>query len=121
MRIVNKFRGTRGFGIAYERLLRFRYMITSHTEERVRILAFWEKHGLAATQEAFHVSRRTLFRWQEVLRKNQGKIASLTPKKTIPQNKEKENPASWTGSKDHHPENKVSKTRERKDLCVSRG
>ena len=89
MRIVNKFRGTRGFGIAYERLLRFRYMITSHTEERVRILAFWEKHGLAATQEAFHVSRRTLFRWQEVLRKNQGKIASLTPKKTIPQNKRK--------------------------------
>lgn len=89
MRIFNKFRGTRGFVMIYERLLRFRYMITPHTEERVRILAFWEKHGLAATQEAFHVSRRTLFRWQALLQGGGGQLKSLTPRSTAPHTKRK--------------------------------
>lgn len=89
MQIFNKFRGTRGFVIAYERLLRFRYMITPHTEERVRILSFWKKHGLAATEEAFKISRRTLFRWQVLLEEGRCQLKSLTPKSTAPHTKRK--------------------------------
>jgi transposase InsO family protein len=64
-------------------------MITQQTEERVRILAFWEKHGLEATMEAFQVARRTLFHWQKTLKESGGQIESLTPKKTTPKNKRK--------------------------------
>ena len=87
MHIFNKFKGTKGFAIAWQHHIRFQYMITQKTEERVRILAFWEKHGQEATKEAFGVSRRTLFRWQALLRQGAGALISLTPKKTIPKNK----------------------------------
>ena len=53
-------------------------------EQRVRTLIFWEKYGDGATQEAFKVSRRTLYRWQEALRRSEGKIQSLDKKSTAP-------------------------------------
>ncbi len=59
MRIFNKLRGTRGIVKSWQDGL--------HNQEsihRARVLAFWKKHGLLATKEAFGVSRRTLFRWQ---------------------------------------------------------
>lgn len=79
MRIFNKFKGTRGFLSLYERVLRFRYMITEQAKERCRILAFWERHGDEATQEAFKVSRRTLFRWQKKLNDSLGKLEEVVP------------------------------------------
>ncbi len=37
-----------------------------HTQpEREKILLFWKTHGLAATADAFQVSRATLFRWEK--------------------------------------------------------
>ncbi len=89
MRIFNKFRGTKGFISTWERVIRFRYMITEQAKERCRILAFWEKHGDDATKEAFKVSRRTLFNWQAALSKGGGKLESLNPVKRIPKNKRK--------------------------------
>ena len=89
MRIFNKFKGTKGFITIWERVLRFRYMITEQAKERCRILAFWEKHGNEATQEAFKVSRRTLFRWQKKLEDSLGKLEGLNKGKTIPKNTRK--------------------------------
>jgi hypothetical protein len=63
MKIFNKFRGTKGFISTWERMIRFRDMITKEAKERVRILVFWKKHGTEATTEAFKVKRRTLFLW----------------------------------------------------------
>lgn len=54
-------------------------MICSSAEQRLKVLQFWERHGLVATQEAFGVSRRTLFVWQAQLRRGQGKPHTLTP------------------------------------------
>jgi len=34
-------------------------------KHRQQVLLFWQTHGLAATKDAFRVSRRTLFRWQK--------------------------------------------------------
>ena len=59
-------------------------MICKSAEERYKILAFWERHGLSATQEAFDVSRRTLFAWQAQLRGGQGRPHSLAPRLTRP-------------------------------------
>ena len=84
MRIRSNLRGTKGFGTAYNRLIRFRYMISEKAKERVRILAFWEKHGTDATRDAYGVSKRTLFRWQSVLESGNGKLEALNPERTAP-------------------------------------
>lgn len=89
MHQFNKFRGTRGFVSMWERVIRFRYMITEQAKERCRILAFWEKHGDEATMEAFRISRRTLFRWQKKLEKSMGKLEGLNRGSTTRKRKNK--------------------------------
>ena len=73
----------------WERVLRFRYMITEKAQKRCRILAFWEKHGNEAAREAFGISRRPLFRWQKSLRKQGGKLEGLNPVSTAPKKRRK--------------------------------
>ena len=89
MRTFNIFRGTKGFVSTWERVLRFRDMITNQAQQRVKILAFWQRHGEAATKEAFGVSRRTLFRWQRALTNTRGKLESLNPRSTAPASRRK--------------------------------
>lgn len=89
MRIFNKFQSTKGFISGWERMLRFRYMITETAKQRIRILAFWEKHGNEAAQEAFKISGRTLFRWQTALKKSGGKLDGLNPISTAPKRRRK--------------------------------
>src|SRR3989344_3891961 len=89
MRIFNKFKRTKGFISTWERVIRFRYMITEKAKQRCRILSFWEKHGLIATKEAFGVSRPTLFRWQKELKINQGKLEALNPRSRAPKTRRK--------------------------------
>lgn len=84
MRQFNKFANTKGFVSTWYQVLRFRYMITEQAKYRCRVLAFWEKHGIEATKEAFHLSQRTLYRWQRALRQNAGKLDGLNPKSTAP-------------------------------------
>ncbi len=84
MAYFNKFRGTKGFISTYNRVLRFRYMITEEAKRRTKILAFWEKHGLDATKEAFDVGRATLFRWQKKLDEGKGKLESINPLSRAP-------------------------------------
>ena len=59
-------------------------MICPSAEQRLKVLQFWERHGLKATQEAFGVSRRTLFAWQARLRSGAGKPHALAPGSTRP-------------------------------------
>lgn len=88
MRQFNIFRGTKGWLWLYERQIRLAHMHNlKEAEERMRMLIFWEKHGDEAAKEAFRVSRRTLYRWQESLRRNQGKIQSLDKRSTAPKRK----------------------------------
>ena len=57
-------------------------MICKSATERLNVLRFWEPHGLLATQEAFGLSRRTLFAWRAQLRAGGGKRHTFprTPK-----------------------------------------
>jgi transposase InsO family protein len=80
----SQLKGTHGFVVAWQRLVRFRYMISDKAKERCRILAFWERHGLDATTEAFGVSRATLFRWQKALAARHGKLEGLNAQSTAP-------------------------------------
>jgi transposase InsO family protein len=87
MQIHNKAAGIRGLVVTYNEALRFRDMITQEAQERARILAFWRKHGDAATKEAFKVSRATLYRWQGAFDAGGGKLESLSPGSTAPKRK----------------------------------
>jgi len=89
MRIFNKFRGTKGFISTWERMICFRYMITEQAKKRIRILAFWEKYGTKAVEEAFGAKRRTLFNWQKKLKEGGGKLESLNLQSTTPKKKRK--------------------------------
>lgn len=51
----------------------------------MKILGFWNEHGAKATNDAFGVSKRTLFRWQAALAERQGHLDALDPKSTAPQ------------------------------------
>ena len=87
MQIYSRTTGIKGIVSTYNEALRFRDMITHSAEERVRILAFWQKHGDIATKEAFQVSRPTLYRWQKLLYTSGGKIESLVPQSTAPKHR----------------------------------
>ena len=75
MIIHNKLTGTRGIVKAWEESLK------SPSElHRARVLAFWKKHGSFAAQEAFGISRRTLFRWQSLANRRMLASKSKAPK-----------------------------------------
>ena len=46
---------------------------------RAEILVFFQTHGLAATRDAYHVGRSTLFSWQRALRAGGGRFFALEP------------------------------------------
>lgn len=72
----------------WERTIRFRSMRNKkEVDRRVKILGFWGEHGAKATEDAFDVSERTLFRWQAALGDAQGKLDALDPKSTAPKEK----------------------------------
>jgi transposase InsO family protein len=86
MAFFNKHRGIKGFVTAYDHILRFKYMISEIAKERLKILSFFEKHGLEATTEAFNISRATIFRWQKAFRQSKKQISSLNKQSTKPKN-----------------------------------
>ena len=65
-------------------------IIAPNTEKRLKILRFWEEHGLKATIAAFEVSRRTLFDWKHRF-KTEG-ARSLAPGSTRPKGRRR---AKW--------------------------
>jgi transposase InsO family protein len=59
-------------------------MITDKAKHRANVLAFYSKHGLEATLDAFKVKRSTLFLWQQKLKEGQGKLESLNDQSKAP-------------------------------------
>mgnify|MGYP003394505253 CR=1 FL=1 len=62
-------------------------MTPKDAQRRLDILRFWDKHGLAATWDAFGVSRRTLYRWKQALREAGANPAALAAKSCAPKRK----------------------------------
>lgn len=84
-----KYTGIKGFITLYNDGLRYRYMITKKALEKARILAFWEKHGLEVTIDAFKAKRRTLFDWKRKFVLGGRIPEALNEKKRIPKTKRK--------------------------------
>lgn len=64
-------------------------MLHDTAEERIRILSFWDEHGIEAATDAFEVSRRTLYRWRARLRKAGGELTALNPGSMAPKRRRK--------------------------------
>ena len=86
------YRGVRGFVSLYHDALRYAYMITPKALKKARILAFWEKHGIQTTLEAFEVKRSTLFLWKKQQKQGKGVIEALNEHSRIAHTKRKR---SW--------------------------
>lgn len=85
MRQFNILKGTRGWLWLYDKTIRWlRMRNEAEVRRRVQILDFWKKHGEQAAQDAFGVSRRTLFRWQKSLDTARGRLEALDPKSRAP-------------------------------------
>ena len=74
----------KGFVRLYNYAVRYRIMVTEKALHRIRVLAFWERHGLGATMEAFSVKRRTLFLWKKKLKDGVGKPEVLNDGSRVP-------------------------------------
>lgn len=85
MQQFNITKGIKGVVRASEYGIRWSYMTSEKAKYKARVLAFWQKHGLTATQDAFPVKRRTLFLWKQQLTQGQGKISSLNEGSKRPQ------------------------------------
>ncbi len=59
-------------------------MVHKDAATRLKIIRFFERYGLAATLEAFEVSRRTLYHWKARLAAEGGNVAGLVPRSTAP-------------------------------------
>jgi transposase InsO family protein len=74
----------RGARRLYNDTVRWHHMATERAKERLRIISFCEKHGIEATVDAFHVSKRTLYRWKAKLRGARGHVDGLNERSTAP-------------------------------------
>lgn len=61
MQTIYTFKGLKGFNRWYNYAYKHTYMITKEAKQRLKILNFWQNHGLKATADAFGVKRSTLY------------------------------------------------------------
>lgn len=59
-------------------------MVTDKAKHKARVLAFWQKHGLEASVEAFGVKRRTLFLWKHQQKNGGGSFEALNEQSKRP-------------------------------------
>ena len=64
-------------------------MVSEKGRHKARVLSFWARHGVEATEEAFGVKRRTLYYWREQVVKGGGKLEALNEKSKAPYRRRK--------------------------------
>jgi transposase InsO family protein len=70
-------------------------MTPKDAQRRLHILRFSDTHGLKATQDAFGVSRRTLYRWKRALREQGGNPAALAARSCAPKRRRTPKTDPW--------------------------
>lgn len=89
MKIVRISYRVKGFACFYNDALKWNRMLTDKAKHKIRVLVFWEKHGLEAALDAFPHKRSALFEWKRILKENNGRLESLNEKSRCPKNKRK--------------------------------
>ena len=76
--------GVRGFARLVNSALRWAYMLTDKAKYKLKVLAFWQKHGLTTTLDAFNIKERTLYNWKAALKQGDGRAEALNEKSRRP-------------------------------------
>ena len=84
MRILRLSYHVKGFVNVADYALRLAHMISDKAKHRLKVIAFWEKHGLSATLDAFAVKRSTLFLWKRKLAQAKGRTEALNDASKAP-------------------------------------
>lgn len=66
-----------------------RYMVTDKAKWKAKVVTFFEKYGLEATEEAFGVKKSSIYKWRKILKENQGRLEALNEKSKAPKNRRK--------------------------------
>ncbi len=91
-KIVNKYQGIKGFVSFYNWAYKMKYMVTDKAKWKAKVVTFFEKYGLEATEEAFGIKKSSIYKWRKLLRENQGRLEVLNDKSKAPKRKRK---PSW--------------------------
>jgi len=95
---------------------------TEEERRREKILFFWKKHGLAATKDAFHVSRSVLFLWKKKQREGALAPKSKRPRRIrVPTLSQKTRDAicRWRKALPYLGKEKISFLLKKEGICVS--
>jgi len=84
MQIHRIFYHVKGFARLVDSAIRWAYMLTDKAKHKLKVIVFWQKHGLKATLDAFGVKERTLYIWKAKLKKGKGMAESLNEKSKRP-------------------------------------
>lgn len=60
------------------------HLVDETAKKRMKVLLFWEKHGLEACLDAYDMSERTLYNWKKKFISSGNKISSLRKQSTKP-------------------------------------
>jgi len=91
MQILRIGYGIRGFATVCNDGLKWNRMLTNKAKHKIKVIVFWDKHGLDATLDAFPHKRSTLFEWKRKLRESGGRLESLNEKSKRPKKVRKAN------------------------------
>lgn len=92
MQIHNYSYRIRGFLRFADYAVRWEDMVSEKGKHKARVLSFWAKHGLEATEEAFGIGRRSLYYWRGQLMQGSGKLEALNERSKAPRHKRRR---SW--------------------------
>ena len=84
MRVFRVYQGIPGF----VRLYKYAVLMTDKTADkakwRVRVLEFFDRYGVRATEEAFGVKKSSIYKWRKLIRDNGGRIEVLSDRSRAP-------------------------------------
>jgi putative transposase len=91
MQVLRKFYGIKGYWNFYDWSVRMDYMVTDKAKWKAKVVTFFEKYGLEATEEAFGIKKSSIYKWRKALKENQGRLEVLNDKPKAPKTKRKPN------------------------------
>jgi hypothetical protein len=84
MRVFRVYQGIPGFVRLYKYSVIMTEKITDKAKWRVKVLNFFEKYGLRATEEAFGVKKSSIYKWRKLLGDNGGRVEVLCDRSRAP-------------------------------------
>lgn len=95
MRVFRKYQGIPGFVHLYKYSVVMREKIINKAKWRLRVIEFFEKYGIRATEEAFGVKKSSIYKWRKLLRDNRGRIEVLCDRSRAPIRKRRARSDPW--------------------------